>query len=186
MNAGGKFGDIGSHITRVRVMQADGSIQDLHKQNLQFTYRHSNITAPIILEVEFNLTPADPDELRARVKEIFEYKKNSQPMADRSAGCTFKNPPASAFTKDFKKSFPHLPGSGAGAGQLIDEAGLKGFRIGSAYVSPVHANFISLDPENPNIDDVIAVIKHVQTTVQEKFNITLQREVVIWPEDSGI
>ncbi|QQE10541.1 UDP-N-acetylmuramate dehydrogenase [Planctomycetota bacterium] len=164
MNAGGAFGEIGTHVTRVRTMSVDGQITNLTKDQLQFNYRSTNITDPFILEVDFELEQADPTELRAKVKEIFDYKKNSQPMADRSAGCTFKNPVEKP------------------AGMLIDESGLKGYRIGTAEVSTIHANFIAVDREDPNADDVAALIEHVQKTVLDKTGITLQREVVIWPQ----
>ncbi|QDU32537.1 UDP-N-acetylenolpyruvoylglucosamine reductase MurB [Poriferisphaera corsica] len=173
MNAGGTFGEIGTHITRVRTMSAAGQIQDIAKDDLQFKYRSTNITDPFILEADFLLTSADPSALRAKVKEIFDYKKNAQPMADRSAGCTFKNPPQ---PPEGAQCATYKP-----AGQLIDESNLKGFRIGTAEVSTVHANFIAVDRDNPNADDVAAVIDHVQKAVLEKVGIQLQREVIIWP-----
>ena len=92
MNAGGAFGEIGSCVSRVQVMSATGQVYYRDRDDLVFSYRHSNIDAPFITEVQFELEPGDPEELLNRVKEIFLYKKNSQPMGDASAGCVFKNP----------------------------------------------------------------------------------------------
>ncbi len=167
MNAGGAFGEIGAHVQRVRVMHENGEMSDLMRDALTFSYRRTSIDAPLILEVEFALSPADPTELSQRVKEIFFYKKNSQPMGASSAGCAFKNPPKDAA-------------EGEGAGALIDRAGLKGFAIGKASVSTVHANFITAD-EGAAASDVLRVIEHVQHEVARQFDVQLEREVVVWP-----
>ena len=94
MNAGGAFGDIGESVKRVQVMSDAGQVYYRDQDDLEFGYRHTNISAPFILEVEFALTPDDPAALMKRYKEIYFHKKNSQPMGDKSAGCCFKNPPA--------------------------------------------------------------------------------------------
>lgn len=172
MNAGGAFGDVGSSVQRVQVMSDAGQVYYRDRDDLVFGYRHSNIVAPYIIEARFELTPENPDDLMRRVKEIFFYKKNSQPMGENSAGCAFKNPTPPG---------PGEGGSPVAAGQLIDRAGLKGFTIGGASVSPVHANFIVADRKTATADDVKAVIDHVQATVRETFGITLEREVVVWP-----
>ena len=109
-----------------------------------------------------------------QVKETFLYKKNSQPLADHSAGCAFKNPA--------QLDSARLPDGGRTptAGQLIDRAGLKGFRIGGAEVSPRHANFITAGP-GCTAGDLLAVLEHVRETVFERFGVLLEREVVVWP-----
>ncbi len=168
MNAGGAFGEIGTSVLRVRVMDSTGDIYDLDRPVLEFGYRQSNISEPLILEVEFELRSAPATELRQRVKEIFAFKKDSQPMADKSAGCVFKNP----------KTDPAA--DGVSAGKLIDQAGLKGFKIGAAEVSPIHANFIVTKPGDPAAD-VLAVMSHVQESVLKRFSVHLDREVVVWP-----
>jgi len=170
MNAGGAFGEIGSAVDRVQVMTGTGQVYYRDRDDLVFAYRHANIEAPFITEVRFELEPGQPEALLNRVKEIFLYKKNSQPLADNTAGCAFKNPPA---TEDNPHPEP--------AGKLIDGCGLKGYRDGSAYVSDVHANFICVDKENGKADDVARVIEHVQDVVAQATGITLEREVVIWP-----
>lgn len=164
MNAGGAYGDIGRSVLEVTLMDHHGEAGTFNRDELVFSYRHTNIEARFITQVRFQLTPQDPEALIKRVKEIFAWKSAAQPLGSHSAGCAFKNPP---------------PNVGASAGQLIDRAGLKGFTIGSAQVSPVHANFIVVQPP-ARATDVLAVMDHVQKTVAEKFSVTLQREVVVW------
>jgi UDP-N-acetylmuramate dehydrogenase len=168
MNAGGAFGDIGKSVKRVQVMDGTGQIYYRDRDDLVFSYRKTNIAARYILEVEFELTPDDPDALGKRVREVFFYKKNSQPLADHSAGCAFKNPP------------PREDGTRLAAGKLIDDAGLKGYRVGGASVSPQHANFVVAD-KGAKAADILAVIQHAQQVVLEKYGILLEREVVVWP-----
>ena len=92
MNAGGAFGDIGQSVQRVMVTDACGHVYYRDREDLIFAYRKTNIVAPYILEVQLELSPDDPAQLMKRVKAIFMYKKNSQPLANHSAGCAFKNP----------------------------------------------------------------------------------------------
>ena len=106
MNAGGAFGDIGSAVHSVTVMDVSGKVLVREKDDLVFEYRKSNITAKFILEATFGLSEDDPQRIMTKVKEIWMFKKNSQPLADKSAGCVFKNP------------------RGLSAGALIDQAGL--------------------------------------------------------------
>jgi UDP-N-acetylmuramate dehydrogenase len=165
MNAGGRFGEIGPHVQHVRCMTHRGQVIEHDRSDLQFAYRRSNIAEPIILSATFDLTPGDASALRKRLKDVMAYKKTSQPMAARSAGCAFKNPPAEVSDRP--------------AGRLIDEAGLKGARIGGAEVSTQHANFIVLH-EGGTADDAIALLEHVQRTVAARAGITLEHEIVIW------
>ena len=168
MNAGGSFGEIGPSVGRIQVMDRAGNVFWKDRSDLVFGYRSTNITEPYILNVEFELMPADRDRLDQRVKEVFRYKKASQPMADHSPGCAFKNP----------RQAP--PQAHQTAGSLIDQAGLKGYREGGAYVSDRHANFIIADP-GARAADVRAVLEHVEATVRDRFGVTLEREVVLWP-----
>lgn len=175
MNAGGSFGSIGPLVRRIQVMQHDGSTLWLDRSQLIFAYRSTNITAPMVLTVELELTPGDSQALRQRVLEIMDYKKRVQPMADHSAGCAFKNPADAPLDPTTNKPIS--------AGKLIDMAGLKGYRIGNAMISPQHANFVvALRGQVVRSADLLACIGHAQRVVKEKFNITLHREVVIWPD----
>ena len=172
MNAGGAFGEIGPTVARVQVMSDGGQVYYRDRDELVFSYRRSNITARFILFAELQLTPDDPDTVMKQVKEVFLYKKTTQPLAEHSAGCAFKNPLPDPDTGEKRP-----------AGKLIDMAGLKGFRLGSAVVSDRHANFVFVDREHgtPRAADVLALLTHIQRTVADRFGVTLEREVVVWP-----
>ncbi|NLK42353.1 MAG: UDP-N-acetylmuramate dehydrogenase [Planctomycetes bacterium] len=161
MNAGGNFGDIGSCTQSVTVMNINGEIFEKHKPELVFDYRWVNITAPIILEATLELTPSDPDQMLKTVKEVWIYKKNTQPLNTRNAGCIFKNP------------------RGMSAGALIDRAGLKGTQIGGARVSEKHANFITTESGCTSAD-VKKLIDLIREKVREKFDVELELEIEIW------
>jgi len=184
MNAGGAFGDIGSTVHKVHVMAENGQVYCRDRDDLVFGYRTTNIVAPYILDVEFDMDEADPQEVAKRVKEIFLYKKNTQPMAENSAGCAFKNPtiikPGYEPDPDAGDDGPPPPTERVSAGKLIDDAGLKGHRIGGAEVSQRHANFIFTHP-GCTAADVIALMEHIQQTVLDHSGVSLKREVVVWP-----
>lgn len=177
MNAGGAFGDVGKSVSRVTVMSESGEVYERTRDDLVFSYRKTNISAPFILSAEFELAEEDPDDLMKRVKEIFLYKKNSQPMGANSAGCAFKNPKRPADDPDASQPLP-------GAGALIDRAGLKGYRIGGAEVSDKHGNFIFAH-DGCKAADLLALMAHCQTVVYEKFGIRLEREVAVWPTSAA-
>ncbi len=161
MNAGGAFGDIGSAVHCVTVMDTNGQVYVRERDDLVFGYRKSNISARFILSATFELSQDDPTRVANKVKEIWMFKKNSQPLADHSAGCIFKNP------------------RGLSAGALIDQAGLKGSIVGGAEVSSKHANFITAK-KGSKAADILTLIEQVRTRVQDKFDVTLETEVVIW------
>jgi len=170
MNAGGTYGDVGQAVKTVQVMSAAGQVYHRDRDDLVFGYRRTNITAPLILQAEFEFQETDSKELVKRVKEIYFYKTNSQPFSEKSAGCSFKNPPEDDANAQ-----------GRPAGMLIDQAGLKGHAIGSAMVSEVHANFIVADKKDARAEDVYRLMEHVQQVVADRFGVSLQREVIVWP-----
>lgn len=176
MNAGGAFGDIGKSVKRIEVMDAAGQVYYRNREDLSFSYRKTNILARYILEVELELTPEDPEELRQRVKEIFLFKKNSQPLGEHSAGCAFKNPEAPP--EDCSA------GERISAGLLIDRAGLKGYQIGGARVSDHHANFV-LARDGCKASDILRLLEHIEETVRERCGVELEREVVVWGNQDG-
>ncbi len=161
MNAGGAFGDIGNAIETVDVMSADGEVFTRYRGDLAFAYRSTNITAPLILGAEFKLAEDDPHQILKQVKQIWIYKKNTQPLGSRNAGCIFKNP------------------RGLSAGALIDRAGLKGKRIGGAHVSQKHANFILAD-DDARANDVLKLINAIRETVYKKNEVYLELEIEVW------
>ncbi|HEX3357183.1 MAG TPA: UDP-N-acetylmuramate dehydrogenase [Tepidisphaeraceae bacterium] len=162
MNAGGKFGDIGAVIQRVQVMSEDGAFFERTKDDLVFEYRNTNIAARFILGATLELEEDDPAAIMKKTKEIWMYKRNTQPLNTKNCGCMFKNP------------------RGLSAGALIDQAGLKGMRVGNAEVSVKHANFIIANP-GCTADDVMKLVKIIREKVYEKNEIDLESEVQIWP-----
>ena len=161
MNAGGNFGDFGSAVESVTLMDIEGKIFEKNKPELVFDYRRSNITAKFILSARLKLNEADPEQIMRTVKEIWIYKKNNQPLNTKNAGCIFKNP------------------RGVSAGALIDRAGLKGLQIGGAVVSEKHANFIVAE-KGCQSRDVLRLINTIKQRVKDQFDIDLELEIEIW------
>jgi len=174
MNAGGAFGEIADRIHQVHVIDRDGVEFALERDKIAFGYRHSGLGDLIVTRVEFMLTPGDTVRLQERRLEILKYKKNSQPMGDRSAGCAFKNPELTDDIDDIGQK-----GERVSAGLLIDRAGCKGFTVGGAAVSDRHANFITTFPDAKSAD-VIAIMVEVAGRVHQKFGVKLKPEVIIW------
>jgi UDP-N-acetylmuramate dehydrogenase len=172
MNAGGAFGCIGDAVQSVTCISRAGEVVTYPKDQLEFGYRETNIPDPVIVSAVFNLTPDDPLRVRERVKEVFAYKKSTQPLADHSAGCTFKNP------------IDPVKEQRVSAGKLIDEAGLKGYAIGGASVSRQHANFIITKP-GTRTDDVLRLLDEIKRRVFEHAGLELEEEVVIWRRGSA-
>lgn len=161
MNAGGRFGDFGSVIQSVTVMDAQGRIFEKAKPELVFDYRATNITAKVILGATIELTESDPETLLQVIKEVWIYKKNTQPLDTHNAGCIFKNP------------------RGLSAGALIDRAGLKGTQVGGAVISEKHANFI-LAEKGCKSSDIRQLIDLIRNKVREKFDVNLELEIELW------
>jgi UDP-N-acetylmuramate dehydrogenase len=175
MNAGGSFGQIADVVDRVHGLRRDGTPFSLGRKDVGFSYRHSGLDDAIITEVEFALFPTDAPRLRTRHKEVMAYKAKSQPMAERSAGCVFKNPTLKAEIKDIGAA-----GQRVSAGMLIDKAGCKGMSVGGASVSERHGNFIVTDPKTAKAGHVIELMGHVVRRVDDFFGVMLEREVVVW------
>ncbi len=167
MNAGGSFGCIGDAVRSVACITSRGDLVTYPADELRFEYRATNIPDPLIVAATFDLEPGDPIALRKRVKEIFAFKKSTQPLADHSAGCTFKNP------------IDPVSEQRLSAGKLIDDAGLKGLRVGGAMVSQHHANFIIAEP-GAVAADVLQLLEQIRREVYEHSGVELQEEVVVW------
>ncbi len=161
MNAGGNFGDFGAAVEAVTLMDGGGTIFEKSKPELEFDYRKTNITAKFILNARLKLNTGDPEQIMRTVKEIWIYKKNSQPLNTKNSGCIFKNP------------------RGISAGALIDRAGLKGRQIGGAVVSEKHANFIIAE-KGCTSSDVMKLVEIIRQTVKEQFDVDLELEIEIW------
>ena len=161
MNSGGNFGDIGTVVESVILMDNDGKVSEKKKPELQFDYRQTNITAKFILEAKINMAEGDPEQITKTIKENWVYKKNNQPLNTINSGCIFKNP------------------RGLSAGAMIDRTGLKGLQIGGAIVSEKHANFF-IAQKGCTSRDVMRLIELVKEKVQKQFNVELELEIEIW------
>lgn len=160
-NAGSHGGDIGQWTCHATVMTRDGEILERTREDLVFAYRQSSLDELAILSAKFQLDSDDPEELTKRMQKQWIVKKASQPLGHQSAGCIFKNP------------------RGMSAGMLIDQAGLKGTKVGGAEVSDRHANFI-VAGEGAKSDDVLQLIDQVRERVKERLGIELELEIEIW------
>ena len=181
MNAGGAFGQIADLVERVFALDRSGNTHTLERSQIDFGYRHSGLNHLIITGAQLRLTPFPLSNTapREKLKEVMVYKKNSQPMADNSAGCCFKNPTLTQSIEGLGNA-----GQRVSAGKCIDLAGCKGLRIGTASVSPVHGNFLTADTGG-KARDVIELIQEVERRVEARFGITLCREVVVWQRASA-
>jgi len=167
MNAGGQHGEFGDVVRTVRVMDQHGAIDERPRDAVGFSYRHTDLDGLIVTAVEMELPSGDPTRARRQYDDFMEQKTRSQPLANSSAGCIFKNP------------------TGHSAGALIDRAGLKAASVGAASVSTRHANFIVAD-KGATASDVLALIDIVRERVQKEFQIELELEVDVWrPVRSG-
>ena len=160
-NAGGRGGDIGQFVESVTVMNSKGEILIRRGDELSFGYRESSVDELVILEGVFRLQAGDPEEITRRMRKIWIMKKATQPLSFQSAGCIFKNP------------------RGLSAGALIEQAGLKGIRVGEAEISDRHANFIVTHP-GAKSDDVLRLIDLARSKVSEQFAVDLELEIKIW------
>lgn len=160
-NAGGRHGEISQFVKRVTVLTASGEKLSRSEDELNFDYRQSNLGDLVVLDAEFLLTKDNPDDITQRLRKIWITKKASQPLSSQTAGCIFKNP------------------RGQRAGQLIEQAGLKGTRIGGAEINDRHANFIVTHDEASSAD-VLRLMDLVRSKISSQFGIDLESEVQIW------
>ena len=150
--------DIGRFIQQISLVLHDGTVHQLPRDQLQFSYRYTALQPGIVAHVVFRFPTVPVGEARERIRQTLAYRNRTQEVRLPSAGCAFKNPPR------------------IGAGRLIDEAGLKGSRIGDAQVSSRHANFI-VNLGRATCDDVLSLMEHVQRRVRHTFHIMLEPEV---------
>ena len=166
MNAGANGGEIGQVVRRVLALNQAGDQVELCPADLDFSYRYSTLQGQplVVAEVEFDLTPGDPQELRRHMYETIEKRCGCQPLKERSAGSIFKRPP------------------GEFAGRLIDCTGCKGLTVGGAQISPKHAGFI-VNRGGATAQDVLQLIEQVRQRVHEEHGIWLEQEVCVVGEE---
>ena len=165
MNAGAHGGELKDVLVDVTVF--DGKdIKVLLPDELDLSYRHSNVEEKgyVVLSARIKLGKGDTEKIKNKMAENKEYRVNAQPM-EPSAGSTFKRP------------------EGYIAAKLIDDAGLKGFHVGDAYVSEKHAGFI-VNKNKAKSRDILEVIDYVKKEVYNKYNVMLEEEVRIIGKDS--
>ena len=163
MNAGAYGGEICQVCQSVTVMHTDGEIAEIPGKDMDFRYRHSRLegTGDIVLSAVFDLTKKPEEEIRALMQDLMQRRKTSQPLDLPSAGSAFKRP------------------VGGYAAALIQEAGLKGFRIGDAAVSEKHSGF-AVNLGNATAADVKQLLAEVSEKVYGMSGIRLEPEVRIW------
>lgn len=162
MNAGAYGGEIKDCLTKARVMDEDGNIRWLTTEELQLGYRSSLIQKKsyIVLEGVFRLNPGKTEEIQEKMKELNARRRDKQPLEYPSAGSTFKRP------------------EGYFAGKLIEDAGLRGYRVGDAQVSEKHCGFV-INRGEATCEEVLQCIRDVQEKVQEQFGVLLEPEIRI-------
>jgi UDP-N-acetylmuramate dehydrogenase len=160
MNAGAYGRDWSDVLTRALVVTADGE-EWRSAADLGLSYRHSSLAAgEVVAAVEYRLEPRSPDEIRATVKELVSRRKATQPTNKRTFGSVFKNPPGEL-----------------GAGRMLELCGLRGYRLGGAVISPVHANFIE-NAGTATSADCVALMAEARRRAHEQHGVVLEREVV--------
>ena len=164
MNAGAYGGEMKQVLKWVKVLDNNGEMKTLKAEELELGYRTSIIVKEkmIVLEACIELHEGNRDEIEMHMKELMAKRKEKQPLEYPSAGSTFKRP------------------EGYFAGKLIQDAGLKGYRVGGAMVSEKHSGFV-INYDNATATDIINLMKDVRKKVYEEFQVTLEPEVKILP-----
>jgi UDP-N-acetylmuramate dehydrogenase len=162
---------IGDRVTSVQLVGPEGRVSDIAGEAMAFGYDRSRLqeTGEVLLSATFRVEHGDPAALRAVARQSLAFRKRTQPLDTPSAGCVFQNP------EPGRDRVPEgIPWS---AGALIDRAGLKGFSIGGARVSPAHGNFIVNDG-SATATDIRRLIEHCRSVVKERFGVELREELV--------
>jgi UDP-N-acetylmuramate dehydrogenase len=164
MNAGAYGREWVDVLTRYRFLTPEGELVEKAPEPGEFSYRWSFLTGGrVVLSATAELAEGDALRIRAQVAEYRGKRGTSQPLSKRNAGCIFKNPP------------------GLSAGRLIDQAGLKGLRVGDAEVSPEHANFL-VNHGKATAAEFAELMAQVRVRVLETHGVALEPEVEIWQD----
>lgn len=166
MNAGAYHGEIADVIESADVIDTEGNVITLNKEQLELGYRTSYVMKKgyIVLSAIFKLQSGEEEKIKERVSDLTFMRESKQPLEYPSAGSTFKRP------------------EGYFAGKLIQDAGLKGFTLGGAAVSEKHSGFV-INKNNATASDIINLIHHIQDEVKKQFGVDLHPEVRIIGED---
>lgn len=165
MNAGAYGGEIGNLVRTVTVVDPNGQVRNLDREQMDFRYRHSVVmeTGDIILSATLELAPDDPEAIHERIRDLTQKRITKQPLNFPSAGSTFKRPP------------------GYFAAALIDQAGLRGYRVGDAQVSEKHTGFV-VNRGHATASEILQLMDDVKTRVHAMSGVWLEPEVRILGE----
>lgn len=161
MNAGAYGGEMKDIVSFVDILEADGNLRRYSNEEMQFGYRRSIVDADkVVVGVGLKLACGNIDDINARMDELKTARVSKQPLEFPSAGSTFKRP------------------EGYFAGKLIDDCGLRGYRVGGAMVSEKHCGFV-INYDNATAKDVLKLIDDVKNKVYDEYNVLLEPEVRI-------
>ncbi|MDA2177116.1 UDP-N-acetylmuramate dehydrogenase [Bacillus cereus] len=163
MNAGAHKSDISSVLSKALILFEDGTIDWLTNKELEFSYRASVLQTKrpgIVLEAVFQLQAGKREEIVRSMQNNKDYRRETQPWNHPCAGSVFRNP------------IPHF------AGDLVEKAGLRGYRIGGAQISEMHGNFI-VNTGGASAQDVLSLIELIKHTIKDKFDVDMHTEVEI-------
>jgi UDP-N-acetylmuramate dehydrogenase len=158
MNAGTKLGEMKDVVKAVRLVTLTGAVVDCPAPEITFSYRQATLPPGIVVGVWLQLKAGVRSDIERVVKDYLRYRRDTQPLTLPSAGCVFRNPP------------------GDSAGRVVEAAGLKGARVGDAWVSDKHANFI-VNRGHATAKDVLTLIKKVRAQVARKTGVKLELEL---------
>lgn len=160
INAGAHGNEIGSLVENVKVLTPKREIIVLDRKEIEFSYRNSSLSDDgfWILKSTMRLNPGNYSDIKETMKKLQQMRTQTQPLKYPNAGSIFRNP------------------LGYSAGQMIEQAGWKGYRIGDAEVSQKHANFI-VNKGNARAHDVLQLITLIQQDINEKYGILLEKEI---------
>jgi UDP-N-acetylmuramate dehydrogenase len=168
MNAGAHGQEFRNVVRGVTLVTAGGDVEERSGRDVPWTYRSSGLGRVVVLGATVELEDAPPERLTAEIEDNLRWRKAGTPFAEPCCGSVFRNPPGAGRGGD--------EGETRTAGQLIDAAGMKGFRVGGAEVSRVHANYI-VNTGRATAADVRAVIDAVRKGVNDAFGVELELEV---------
>jgi UDP-N-acetylmuramate dehydrogenase len=166
MNAGAHGQDLSQVVREVEVVDANGSLRHVPAARIAWRYRGSGLDGSVVIAATLEFRPGDPVELSQEVSTYLKRRRAGTPFDQPCCGSVFRNPVAEAGAE------------ARTAGQLIDAAGLKAYRVGGAEVSPMHANYI-VNLGGATAADVLRVIEHVRGRVLHVFGVELELEVKI-------
>ena len=175
MNAGAHGGDWSKVVQRVTVVDGAGRDQVIARAEIPFAYRRSGLGRVVVVETVVELHEEDPAALKAEIEHLFKWRSDGTPFNQPCCGSVFQNPGGPSWGQ---REGPRT------AGQLIEAAGLKGYRVGGAQISPMHANYF-VNTGEATAADVRGLIAHARARVEVEFGVRLETEVKLIAPDGS-